>query len=131
MLRIADDCIQSWLYKAPATSVKRLLLSPDDFFHIWIFVQLVAELRPREGVQLLDANNNNIIDLVGFAVFDERSVNLTRTNQETGTFRWIFNRGSVLGLRNQPLEARVGEVGKLRASQRVAEQGLAKKYNQG
>lgn len=38
VLSIADDGIQSRLYKAPATSIKRLLLSPDDFLHIGIFV---------------------------------------------------------------------------------------------
>lgn len=50
VLGIADYGIQSRLYKAPATSIKRLLLGPDDFLHVGILVQLVAELRPREGV---------------------------------------------------------------------------------
>lgn len=100
MLCIADDGIQSWLYKAPATGVKRLLLGPDDFVQIGVFVQLITELRPREGVQLLNANDSDIINLVSFAVFDKRGVYLTRANQETGTFGWIFNRGPMPGLRN-------------------------------
>lgn len=50
VLGIADDGIQSRLYKAPATGIKRLLLSPNDFLHVGIFVQLVAELCPREGM---------------------------------------------------------------------------------
>lgn len=67
---------------------------------------------------------------MGFAVFDERGVNLACANKEAGTFGWIFNRDSVLSLWNQPLEARIGEIGKLGASEGVAEQGLAEKYDQ-
>lgn len=65
-----------------------------------------------------------------FAVFDERGVNLTCANQEAGTFGWVFNRDSMLCLRDQPLEVRVGEIGKLGASEGVAEQSLAEKYDQ-
>lgn len=77
VLRVAEDGVQSWLHKAPGTGIERLLLGPDDLLQVRVFVEFVTELCPREGVQLLDTNDGDIVDVVGFTVFAESGVDLT------------------------------------------------------
>lgn len=69
VLGVTDDGIQSRLYKAPGTGIKWLLLGPNDLFQVGVFVQLITELCPREGMQLLNTNNGSIIDFVSFTMF--------------------------------------------------------------
>jgi hypothetical protein len=81
VLRVAENGVQSRLHKAPATGVEWLLLGPDDLLQIRVFVKFVTELCPREGVQLLNTNDGDIVDFVGFTVLAESSVNLTCADQ--------------------------------------------------
>lgn len=80
---IPENCLQSRLYKAPGPGVERLLLRPNDLLHVGVFIQLIADLRPGEGVQLLDADDGNVVDFVGLTMLTKSGIDLTRADQET------------------------------------------------
>ena len=76
-LIMAEDCLQPGLDKGPGASVKRLFLCPNDLFKVRVFLELIANLCPREGMKLLNASDSNIVDFVYGAVFGKGSVYLT------------------------------------------------------
>lgn len=60
MLRLVEQGLNSWLGKAPCSSVQRLLLAPYDCFGVRIRVQVFPKLGPGEGVQLLNAGDGGV-----------------------------------------------------------------------
>ena len=103
MLRVVQQCLDPWLSESPCACVERLLLRPDNCPNIWVAVEIVPKLCPREGVQLLNARDRDIFVLVYvlLAVLDQRSIHLTGAQddavdlvvgQELSLFmRWVGN----------------------------------------
>ena len=120
------------LGEAPGARVQRLLLAPDDVLGVGVGVEVLAQLRPGEGVQLLDARDGRRPDLVGRAVLVQGRVDLARAENDAFNF---FVRGDglpMLGVGDDPLEVRfAGEVFDARAGEGVAEEGLGEENAKG
>ena len=105
VLSVIEKRLDSWLGETPCTSVQRLFLSPDNCLGIGVAVKVVTELRPREGIQLLDTCNGHIFDVVIGTVFVEGCVDLACAKDDTLDFVVANNvsRG-MCWVRNDPLE---------------------------
>lgn len=122
--------LNPWLHKAPSACVQRLLLAPDDGFGVGVHVEILSELSPRERVQLLNASDGGILEVVNVArsVFVQSSVGLTGTENDSVNLLWWRYRVAMLRIRNDPLKVRVpcevfdGRAGKWMAEKRFGEE---------
>jgi len=122
---IPKESIHPWLSKAPGTSVKRLLLGPDNFLQIRVLVKGIPQLSIWEGVKLLDTGDGNVINIVGSTVLVEGSVDLTRTDKHAGAILWRLDSVAVFWVWYDPFEVSlVAEVFKVGASKRMTEESL-------
>jgi len=108
---LAKDGLHPWLNVAPGTSIQGLLLGPDDVLGIGELFEFVAELSPREGVQLLNTGNGDVVDIVRGTVLVEGSVYLSGAYQKALALLRGLDSVSVLRIGNEPLE--VGVTGKV------------------
>lgn len=116
----------------PSTGVQRLLLAPDDVLGVGVAVQVLLQLSPGEGVQLLNTGDGSVADAVGIPVLGESGVNLTRAENHTLNLLRGLDGGSVGGVGDDPLEVGVArEALHVRAGQRVTQQGLREEDDQG
>lgn len=83
MLGLVQQSLDARLSEAPSTGVQRLFLGPDNRLGVRVAVQVFLELLPREGVELLNTCNGDIIDLVVGTVLVQRSVDLTGAKNNT------------------------------------------------
>lgn len=121
------------LRKAPRSRVQRLLLRPHNRLGVLVHVEVFLELRPWEGVELLDARDGDLVFLVGGAVFVEGGVGLARAQDDALDF---FGGGDgvvgVRGIGDDPLEAGVfGEFFDVGAGEGVAEEGFGEEEEEG
>lgn len=83
-------------------------------------------------MQLLNTSDGCVADVVGLAVLEQRSVDLARAQNDTLNLLGLVNSSAVSIIRDNPLE--VGVVGKflkVRAGNRVTQQGLGEENNKG
>lgn len=131
VLGSVEQSLDAGLGKAPGTGVQRLLLSPDDVLGVGVAVEVLLELSPGEGVQLLDTGDGGVADVVGFTVLDQGGVHLTRAENHTLDLLGLVNGGAVSGVGDDPLEVRVArELGELRASNGVTQERLGEEHDQ-
>jgi len=78
---LTEDSFQSGLHKGPGTCIERLFLCPNDLLKIGVFLKLVTNMGPREGVELLDTSDSNIVDSAGGTLLHKGSINLARTEK--------------------------------------------------
>lgn len=124
--------LNPWLHKAPSACVQRLLLAPDDGFGVGVHVEILSELSPRERVQLLNASDGGILEVVNVArsVFVQSSVGLTGTENDSVNLLWWRYRVAMLRIRNDPLKVRVPcEVFDGRAGKWMAEKGFGEEQD--
>lgn len=57
MFRFVQQRLNPGLCETPRSRIQRFFLRPHDRFRIGIHVQILAELRPGEGVELLDTGD--------------------------------------------------------------------------
>ena len=50
VLGLIEQGLDSRLSEAPGTGVEGLLLTPDDVLGVWVHVEVLLQLSPREGV---------------------------------------------------------------------------------
>jgi hypothetical protein len=77
MLGLVQQSLDSRLSEDPCTGIGRLLLAPDDGLGVGVRIQVLFELLPREGEQLLDTGYGDIFEALIGAVLDECGVDLT------------------------------------------------------
>ena len=117
--------LKTRLSEAPGTSVQRLFLGPNDVLGVGVAVEVLLQLSPGEGVQLLNTGDGGVADALGLTVLSEGSVDLTRAQNDALNLLGLLNGGSVSVVRDDPLEVGViGEGLDVRASNRVTEQSL-------
>lgn len=110
---------------APCASVQGLLLGPHDVLGIRVAVEVLLQLGPWEGVQLLNAGDGGVADTVRLAVFREGSVHLARAEDHTLNLLGLVDRRAVTRIRDDPLEVRIaGELLDRRAGNRVTQERL-------
>ena len=67
----------------PGTLVHGLFLAPDNIFYIAVGAQNIFQLVVRERIQLLQANQSNIIYTALFALLQQMVINLARAEHHT------------------------------------------------
>ena len=111
VLSVVQQGLNSWLNERPGTSVKGLLLTPNDGLGIGVLVEILLQQLPWERIELFDTGNGGVLDVVVGAVLLERSVNLTGTEDNAIDCLWLVDGGTVLWVFNNPFELRItGEV---------------------
>lgn len=63
MLGLVQQGLNAGLCEAPRSRVQRLFLRPDNGLGVRVAVQVLFQLLPGEGVQLLDTRDGNVIQL--------------------------------------------------------------------
>lgn len=90
MLGFIEQRLDSWLREAPCTRVQWLLLTPNNSLGIRVHVEVLPELSPWEWVQLFDASNGRvleIIDIIG-TMLVQRGVHLTAAKNDPINLLW-------------------------------------------
>lgn len=130
MLGVVEKGLDSGLSEDPSTGVGGLFLTPDNGLGVRIRVEVLFELLPWEGEDLLDTGNGGVLEALVGTVFVERGVDLTRAEDHTvNVFRFSY-RFAVLGFGDNPLELRVsGEVFNRRPCKRVTEERFREEDN--
>jgi hypothetical protein len=68
VFRVVQKSFDSRLGERPCSSVKRFFLTPYDGLGVWVRVEVFFQLLPWEGIELLDAGNSCVLDVVVGAV---------------------------------------------------------------
>lgn len=134
VLGLVEKSLDTRLSKAPSTSVERLLLTPDDGLGVGVAVEVLLELLPGEGVELLKTGDGDVVDLVVSAVLVQGGVDLARAKNDTVDLLLGHEVAiGVLGVLDEGAELGVlaGEVLNVGASERVTEEGLGEEDDEG
>lgn len=83
VLGVVEQSLKARLGIRPGTSVEGLLLGPDNGLGVGVLVEVLTELLPREGVELLDTSEGDVVDLVVLAVLEESGIDLTSAENDT------------------------------------------------
>lgn len=131
VLGCVEQGLDARLDEGPGTGVQRLLLAPHDVAGVGVAVQVLAQLVPREGVQLLDTGDGRVANAVGLAVLDERGVHLARADNHALDLLRCVDGVAVGRVADDPLEVRVvAESLDVRAGNRVTQQRLREEDDQ-
>ena len=108
VLGLVEQGLNTRLREAPGTGVERLLLCPNDRLGVGIHVEVLFQLLPGEGVQLLNAGKGNVVDLVLGTVLVQSGPDLTRAeNDAVDLLGGLDSASLVLRVGDDPLEASV------------------------
>ena len=91
----------------PGTGVQGLLLAPNDVLGVGVAVQVLLQLGPGEGVQLLDTGDGGVADAVGLTVLDQRGIHLTRAQDDALDLLGGIDGSAVSVVGDDPLEVGV------------------------
>lgn len=103
-LGVIQQRLDTRLREAPRAGIQGLFLTPDDCLGVLVGVEVVAQLRPGERVELFDASDGRVLDFVGFDVFAEGGVDLTRAEDHTIDVGGFVDGLAVFGIRDDPFE---------------------------
>ena len=134
MLCLIQQRLDPWLRETPRPSIEWLFLRPDDRLSVRVRVEVLAELGPREGVELLNAGDGCVLEgLVGGAVFVEGGVDLAGAEDDALDFGlWFYGVVGMGGVGDDPLEVRFAcEVLNGGAGEGVAEEGFGEEEDEG
>jgi hypothetical protein len=104
VLGLVEQGLNSRLGERPGTGVERFLLAPDDGLGVRVLVEVLLELLPWEGVELLDTGDSGILDTSIGAVLVESSVDLTCAENDALNVFWRLNALAMLWIFDDPLE---------------------------
>lgn len=126
VLGVIEESLDTGLREAPGAGVEGLLLGPDDGLGVGVHVEVLLELLPGEGVELLDTREGDVVDLVILAVLVKGGVDLASAQDDAvDLLGRLDDTGLVLGVLDDPAEAGVtGELIERRPGKRVTEERL-------
>lgn len=131
VLCLVQKGLQAGLRERPGTGVKRLLLAPHDGLGVGVLVEVLLQLLPREGVELLNAGDGSILVALVGTVLVERGVDLAGTQDDAVDRLGVVDAVAVLWVGDDPLELRVSsELLNRGTGQRVAEKRLGEEQNE-
>ena len=107
MLGVVQESLNSGLNERPGTSVKRLLLTPNNGLGVGVFVKILLQQLPWEWIELFNTGDGGVLDVVIGAVFLEGSVDLTGTENNTVNCIVVVDSSAVLWILNNPSELRI------------------------
>ena len=82
MFRVIQQRLNPRLHETPRSCIQRLFLCPHNRLGIGVHVEVVLEILPGEGVELLDTCDGSRGDFVGGAVFVDSGVGLAGTDDD-------------------------------------------------
>ncbi len=122
---LVQQSLNSWLGETPCPGIERLFLTPDDRLRIFVSVEVLLQLLPWEGVQLLNTGDGGVLEAIVGTVLVESGVHLTSAKNDSVNFIWLGDGLAMLGVGNDPFELRVaGKFFNWRASNWMSEQGF-------
>ena len=104
MLRLIQQGLDAGLGETPGAGIERLFLAPDDVLGVGVHVEVLPELGPGEGVELLDAGDGRVFVFLVGAVLVQGDVDLAGAEDDALDF---FRGGDglvVFGVGDDPLE---------------------------
>jgi hypothetical protein len=104
ILGLIEECFNARLSERPAASVQGLFLTPNNGLSVGVHVKVFLKLLPGEGVQLLDASDGCVGDLVVGPVFMEGDVDLTGAEDDALDLLRIVDGVAVFWVWDDPLE---------------------------
>jgi hypothetical protein len=134
VLGLIQQSLDTGLCEGPWTCIERLLLGPDNVLGVGVGVEVLLELSPGEGVELLNTGDGGVGDAVLLAVLVQSSVDLTGTKDDA--LNLLLGLDLVLAFSvgrvgDDPLEVRVAsELLDGWAGQRVTEKRLWKEEDE-
>lgn len=133
VLGVVEKSLKTGLSVGPGASVEGLLLGPDNGLGVRVHVEVLAELLPREGVELLDTSEGDVVDLVVLAVLEESGIDLTSAENDTlNLLRGLDLTSLVSRVLKDPAEVSiVSELLDVGASDGVAEERLGEEDDEG
>ena len=126
-----EDSLQPRPRERPRTIVESLLLAPDDIRRAGILLQDVVDFLPREWMQLLNACNRGIRDILRLAVFVQCEIYLTAAVDDSFDAGSVECRVSVAWIRDDRMELGLADkVLDVRFDERVAKERFREEDNQ-
>lgn len=120
-----QDGLDTRLREGPRAGIERLLLAPDDGLGVGVAVEVLLDLLPWEGVELLDTGDGRVSDALVEAVLVQRGVDLAGTQDHALDVLWLGGGAAVLGLGDDGAELGVAdELVDGGAGERVTEEGF-------
>lgn len=104
MDRMVEQSLDPRLGKAPRARIQWLLLRPNNVLGIRVLVEVLLELSPGEGVQLLDTGDGCIFYLLFRAMFVQCRINLPGAKDDSLNLVVVIEFSAVFGILNDPLE---------------------------
>lgn len=131
VLCLVEKGLNARLREGPSTSVQRLLLTPDDGLRVGVHIEVLLELLPWEGVQLLNAGDGGVLDLLAGTVLVESGVDLTCAEDDTLDLVWVVDGVAVFWVWDDPLELGIlGELLNWRSGKWMAEKVLGEEEDE-
>lgn len=133
VLGLVEQGLDTGLREAPGTGVEGFLLGPDDRLGVGVLVEVVPQLLPGEGVQLLDTRDGGIVELVLGAVLDQCGVHLTGAQDDALNLVVGLKLAGFVGrVRDDPLEVGItDEILNVRACNRMTKERLGEEDDEG
>jgi len=127
-----EQGLETGLGVRPGTGVQGLFLAPHNVLSVGVAVQVVPQLGPGEGVQLLDTGDGGVANAVGLTVLDQSGVHLARAHDHTLDLLGLVDGGAVGRVGDDPLEVGVLAEGlDVGAGDRVTQQRLGEEDHKG
>lgn len=104
MLGLIQQRLNTGLDETPSAGIERLLLTPHDGLRILVAVQVLLELLPGEGVELLNTRDGGVLEALVGAVLVQCSVHLAGTDDHAIDLVGFGNRFTVFWVWDDPLE---------------------------
>lgn len=131
VLSNVKNCLNTRLREGPCASIKRLLLTPHDGLSVGVGVEVLLDLLPREGVELLDTRDGGVGDALVETVLVQRRVDLAGTEDNALDVLGGDGGAAVLLLGDDGAELSVAdELVDGGAGEGVAEEGLGEEDNE-
>jgi hypothetical protein len=105
--KVCSTYLDSWLRETPCTCIQWFFLAPDDGLRIWIHVQILLQLLPRERIQLLDTCNRHVLDALLSTVLVKGYVHLASTEDDSVNLLWFVDGSAMFGVFDDPFELRI------------------------
>lgn len=130
VLGLVEQRLDTGLDKTPGTSIEGLFLCPHNGLGVGVHVEVFLELLPWEWVELLNAGEGDVVNLVVGTVLVQGSPDLARAeNYAVNLLGRLDGASLMLGVGDDPLKAgiRASEVFNVRAGKGMTQQGLGEK----
>lgn len=88
-LGLVQQGLDSGLSETPGSGIERLFLAPDDGLGVLVGVEVLLELLPWEGVQLLNTGDSGVLEAIIVTVLVESGVDLTSAENDAVDFVWL------------------------------------------